>query len=64
MKFSTAITAAIMASGVLAFPKFTPEEMRRAVDNLKSCKAGHQEGRLFVIPPAPADTSSKKIPGM
>jgi len=62
MKFSTIVSTAVLASSVLAFPNFSPEEVKRAIENHKNCKAGHQEGRLFVIPPAPTDTSSKKIP--
>lgn len=69
MHFSTLVSTAVLASSVLAFPSIKPEDMARAIArsmdediSSKNCK-DKQTARKFVIPPLPADTSSKKIPG-
>ena len=62
MQFSTLVTIAVLVSNVLAYPKFTRDEIMRAVRRSTQCN-DQQTAREFVIPPPPADTSSKKIPG-
>jgi hypothetical protein len=61
MFFSSFITLAVLASSTLAFPSFSMEEIKRAAERQR-CN-DKQQARLFVIPPPPASTASKKIPG-
>jgi hypothetical protein len=62
MHFFTLVSVAILGLNVLAYPKFTRDEVMRAIRRSTHCN-DRQRAREFVIPPLPADTSSKKIPG-
>ena len=62
MQFSTLVSIAVLANSVLAYPSFSRDEMMAAIRRSTQCN-DEQTARLFVIPPPPTDTSSKKIPG-